>query len=110
VPFPTLDDVGGGAAMVRIPQRVAWLTRELLEKDLGASVLDAHILSGSTRQQRAYDAIVDRAIGWAHAVAGPSWGIRAKRTFVDLTDSHPLVTSEVRRQVVRILGELEARS
>ena len=38
MPFPTLDDVGGGPAMVRIPQRVASLTRELLEKDLGASV------------------------------------------------------------------------
>jgi hypothetical protein len=35
---PTLDDVGGGPAMVRIPQRVASVTRELLEKDLGASV------------------------------------------------------------------------
>ena len=44
--------------------------------------------------QGAHDAIVDRAIWWAHAVAGPSWGIRAKRTFVDLTDCHPLVTSE----------------
>ena len=37
---------------------------------------------------------VDRAIGWTHAAAGPSWGIRAKRTLVDLTDAHPLVTSE----------------
>lgn len=44
--------------------------------------------------QEAHDAIVDRAIGWTHAVAGPSWGIRAKRTIVDLADAHPLVTSE----------------
>lgn len=44
--------------------------------------------------QGAHDAIVGRAVGWTHAVAGPSWGIRAKRTLVDLTGAHPLVTSE----------------
>ena len=47
-----------------------------------------------TQLQEAHDAIVERTIGWTHAVAGPSWGIRANRTFVDLTNAHPLVTSE----------------
>jgi hypothetical protein len=42
----------------------------------------------------AHDAIVERAIGWTHDIAGPSWGIRAKRTFVDLTGAHPMVTNE----------------
>jgi hypothetical protein len=44
--------------------------------------------------QAAHDAIVDQAIGWTHAVAGRWWGIRAKRTLVDLTNAHPLVTNE----------------
>lgn len=44
--------------------------------------------------QAAHDAIVARAIRSTHDVEGPSWGIRAKRTPIDLTGTDPMVTSE----------------
>jgi hypothetical protein len=41
-----------------------------------------------------HDAIVARAVSWTVAGAGPSWGIRAKRSGVDLSGAHPLISNE----------------
>jgi len=69
------------------------MQKHLIQPHLASEgLVDANVYRAQL--QAAHDAIVDMAFDWTHDAAKQWWGIRAKRSPVDLTNAHPLVTAE----------------